>query len=98
VQPHAGQQPDAAGVDRQRSQRREVELREPANRRTATRERPHLVEEVVVHDRQFDGDHRRDEWHGRHSVQQEEKHAVDRHPGAADHGEPACPPNIHSGC
>jgi hypothetical protein len=70
VNAEAGEEPYDPGVHPQRAERGEIELSEPPHRRAAAREGPHLVQQVVVYDRQLDRQHHgRDERHARDAVQ-----------------------------
>lgn len=87
---HSGEdeEPHDGDVHRQRPRRGQVGLREPPYRQAAARERPPLVEQVVVDDGEFDRERRRD--HQRQAgepVQGVQRGGVDHHPAGPDQAE-----------
>jgi DNA-binding NarL/FixJ family response regulator len=84
-----------ADVDRQRGEGGEAEVREPLCGQLHPLERPDLVQQVVVQNRDLDGgDSGRQQRHAFDAVQHDERGVVDDDATGADHGEPAQPGQV----
>jgi hypothetical protein len=95
VQAQPDQHLHDADVDRQRGEGGEAEVRETLRGQLHPLERPHLVQQVVVQDRDLDGgDGGRQQRHALEAVQHHERGIVDNHATGADHGEPPQPGQV----
>lgn len=90
--PEPGEHLDYADVEHERDQRDQAEAGEPAAGQPHPLERPHLVQHVVVHDRNLDGDHRGgQQGDADKPVQRHQDAVVDHDPAGPHHEEPAYP-------